>query len=55
MTIREIQNEDLVVWPDGTTCYYYELEEYSFMSDDYEVVPQDTPRYLELTADNPNP
>lgn len=51
MSIRKIESDDLVVWPDGTTCYYHELEEFSFMSDDYEVVPQGTARYLELAAE----
>lgn len=35
------QAEDLVVWPDGTTCHYDELSEYSHMSDDYQIVPHE--------------
>lgn len=35
----EPQPEDLVTWADGTTCLYVELEDYLFMSDDYNIVP----------------
>lgn len=33
--------EDVVVWPDGTHADYAAVErgEYSWMSDDYEIVP----------------
>lgn len=43
--------EDLMmaVWPDGTTCELSEVHEYSYMSDDYEVIPEQTlfQRHLE--------
>lgn len=45
MNVRKIEQEDLVLWPDGTNCFYYELSEMGHMSDDYEVIPQDSPRY----------
>ena len=48
MQIRNISPEDLVVWPDGTTCFHYELEEFGHKSDDYQVVPQGTALYDEL-------
>lgn len=48
MAIRKISPDDLVVWPDGTTCLHQDLGEYSYMSDDYEVVPFGTPRYHDL-------
>ncbi len=50
MQIRSISSEDLVVWPDGTTCFYHELEEFSHKSDDYQVVPQGTALYDELVS-----
>jgi len=31
--------QDILLWPDNTWCYRYELEEMSHMSDDYIVVP----------------
>lgn len=37
--------EDLCIWADGTWCYREDLEEMSFMSDDYEVVSVDDPSY----------
>lgn len=40
--------DDLVVWPDGTTCLRRELGEFGHMSDDYEIVPFDSPRWNEL-------
>lgn len=33
-----ITPEDLIVWPDGSNCFRYELHEYGWKSDDYEVV-----------------
>jgi hypothetical protein len=38
--------EDICLWPDGTTCQRDDLEAYlSFMSDDFEIIPMDDPRY----------
>lgn len=31
--------EDLIVWPDNTQCYRYELHEMNHVSDDYLVIP----------------
>ena len=30
--------DTICVWPDGTWCYLIDLEEYSWMSDDYVLV-----------------
>lgn len=30
---------DILVWPDNTQCYRYELHEMQHMSDDYIVIP----------------
>ena len=46
--IRAIQSNDLILWPDGTWCLYEQIHEYSHMSDDYTVVPADTPEYEEF-------
>lgn len=32
-------SEDILVWPDNTQCYMYELHEMQHMSDDYIVIP----------------
>lgn len=40
--------DDIALWPDGTWCHRCELAEYNFMSDDYEVVPVETPEWLRL-------
>jgi len=37
--------DDILVWPDGTWCYRYELREYAHMSDDYTVLSFGTPEY----------
>lgn len=49
--IQELSSEDLIVWPDGTTCFRHELWEYAHMSDDYEVVPVSSPRWDSLVRD----
>ena len=38
--------EDICLWPDDTWCYREDLEGYlAFKSDDFEVIPFDTPRW----------
>lgn len=34
-----LDGEDLIVWPDDTWCYGYELHEMTHMGDDYERIP----------------
>lgn len=43
-----MSDEDILLWADGTWCYAEELDEMSHMSDDFERVPVDTPRWYEL-------
>lgn len=31
--------DDLIIWPDATWCFRYELGEYSHKSDDYYTIP----------------
>lgn len=50
MNIRRIGNEDICLWSDGTWCHRFELEEMTHMSDDFEVIPVDSPRYEEVTG-----
>lgn len=45
MNIREIDREDILLWPDGTWCYRHQQSEMSQMSDDFQVVPFDTPEH----------
>lgn len=47
--IRKPRPDDLVVWPDGTTCFYSELAEFQWKSDDYEIVVEGTDRWALLT------
>lgn len=42
-------DDDVFLWPDDSWCYRHELSEYSFKSDDYEVVYSLTPKWFELT------
>ena len=37
--------EDVFLWPDGTWCYREDSYQYSYMSDDYEVLKVDTPEW----------
>ena len=39
--------EDIILWPCGSTCYRYELEEYSHKSDDYAILRVGTPEYID--------
>lgn len=39
-------NEDVLVWPDETWCYRYELSEMNHMSDDYMVLPFDSGEWI---------
>lgn len=49
--IRPIDGSDVVRWPDGTWCYAEDLHEYSWMSDDYEVLTPEHPEYDMVAAD----
>ena len=49
MNVREINGEDILLWPNGSWCYRYELEDnFGHLSDDYVVIPVDTPRWQEV-------
>lgn len=37
--------EDLIVYPDGTSCYRYELHEMGWKSDDFVVLPFGSKEY----------
>lgn len=37
--------EDLILWSDDTWCMRDELEQYTWMSDDYLVIPVDSIHY----------
>lgn len=37
--------DDILIWPDGTWCYQFELHEMQWMSDDYERLQFDSPEY----------
>jgi hypothetical protein len=37
--IPDTSSEDIIRWPDGSWCFRYELPQYLYKSDDYEVVP----------------
>lgn len=36
---------DIHLWPDGTWCYTDELEDFTWMSDDYQIIREDTPEW----------
>lgn len=40
--------EDIILWPDGSYCYRYELQGYSHKSDDYLVYNFGTKEYTEF-------
>ena len=43
--IKQTNLEDLILWPDDTWCYRYELYEMNHMGDDYEVLSYDSDEY----------
>lgn len=45
MSLRPAAGNDVVRWPDGTWCYRDDLPEYTWMSDDYEVIPHESPEW----------
>lgn len=47
MTIQPASAQDIFLWPCGTKCYRseYEAGHYQQMSDDFEVIAVDSPRY----------
>lgn len=40
--MSQAKQEDIIVWADGTHCFRYELAEYSYMSDDYQVIAEES-------------
>ena len=43
--MRLAAGNDVCRWPDGTWCYREDLDEYRYMSDDYEVVAHESPEW----------
>lgn len=41
-------NDDIILWADGTWCHRFELHGYGHMSDDYEVIKADTDEWHEF-------
>ena len=44
---KQLDLEDVILWPDNTWCYRYELHQMQHMSDDYLVVPFGSLHYPE--------
>ena len=42
---KQTDLEDLILWPDDTWCYRYELYEMNHPCDDYEVLSYDSDEY----------
>ena len=47
-TNTKLDIEDILLWPDGTWCYRYELKEMTHKSDDYGVLYFDSEEYNEF-------
>ena len=44
-----MNGDDICYWPDGTWCFADDLEDYlAMMSDDYRVLVEGTPKWLEI-------
>lgn len=44
--------DDICVWPCGTWCYACEAHEHTHLSDDYEVIAEDSDEYIKFMEDN---
>lgn len=51
MSIRLASQEDIILWPDGSWCFRYELPEMNHKSDDFEVITEDNPQYELLSQE----
>ena len=51
MNITAVSAEDIFLWPDGVWCFRSDLSEYQYKSDDFEVVPFETPRWFQISAE----
>lgn len=46
-----MNGEEICLWADGTWCYWDQLIEYSYMSDDYTILKFGTEEYDAFMAD----
>lgn len=51
---KTIDLEDLIVWPDDTWCYRYELYDFKHKSDDYKVLYFETDEYFDYLQNTLN-
>lgn len=53
MSITKASPDDILRWPDGTTCRRADWEkgEYAWKSDDFEVITEKHPEYVLLGED----
>lgn len=42
--------EDIILWPDGGWCYRHELPQFSYRSDDYQVIYWGTPEHYDTST-----
>jgi hypothetical protein len=49
--IREISDNDILQWADGTWCYRRELDTMTYMSDDFVVIPYESYEWEEFHHD----
>ncbi len=42
--------DSIVLWPDGDWCFGFELREFGFKSDDYEVIDPGCARWDEVSS-----
>lgn len=45
--------EDICVWPDGTWCFLEDIEDYTWMSDDFSVLKVDSEEWHTFDPDQP--
>ena len=45
-----IDPDSIVMWSDGTWCYYSEIDQYLWMSDDYRIIPFGSEEQIALSS-----
>lgn len=49
--VRKARVDDIVIWPNGSWCFYGELHEYPQRSPDYRIVPEGSPEWESIVGE----
>lgn len=43
-----ISPDSVTLWPNGSWCYWHEIDEFTHMSDDYKIICEGTEEYRDF-------